>query len=216
MPPHDRPPWRRLRRRRISLAAVHDCRRHSWRSDRECVAAFRWQSLGRLNKVDRYLRHLGPRRFHRLWRLLDPRHIRSAPSTTLNTLQEIHCAPIWIATPPLLREESDFEEQSSHPRSRVWRYRPACRLTNASGCSSRSSTRYKWRSAGMLLGEDLADRALRHGKPNMGSWPCWPGGVSARCFAPVATQWPFLKVRRGDIDDRQAIFHAALLSSIDR
>ena len=138
-------------------------------------SAFRWQSLGRLTKVDRYLRHLGPRRFHRLWRLLDPRHIRSAPSTTLNTLQEIHCAPIWIATPPLLREESDFEEQSSHPRSRVWRYRPACRLTNASGCSSRSSTRYKWRSAGMLLGEDLADRALRHGKPNMGSGRVGPG-----------------------------------------
>jgi len=49
-----------------------------------------------------------------------------------------------------------------------------------------------------------------------GFWPCCHGGVSARCFAPVATQWPFLKVPRGDNDDRQVIFRDALLSSIDR
>ena len=40
--------------------------------------------------------------------------------------------------------------------------------------------------------------------------------VSARCFAPVATRSPFLRVHRGGIDDRRAIFRAALPAPIDR
>ena len=42
------------------------------------------------------------------------------------------------------------------------------------------------------------------------------GAVSARCFAPVATQWPFLRVRREGIDDRRVILRGALLVPIDR
>ena len=42
------------------------------------------------------------------------------------------------------------------------------------------------------------------------------GAVTARCFASVATQWPFSGVRRGGLDDRRVILRGALLVPIDR
>ena len=40
--------------------------------------------------------------------------------------------------------------------------------------------------------------------------------VSARCFAPVAIPWPFLRVRRGHIGDRRVISRGTLLAPIAR
>jgi hypothetical protein len=42
------------------------------------------------------------------------------------------------------------------------------------------------------------------------------GAVSARCFASLTNQWPFLRVRRGRIGDRRVISRGTLLAPIAR